>query len=64
MAEMKSVLVIDGGTESVRVALVCASSGKIYASSSTAYPTHTPANGWAEQDPDDWWHALIEGVHG
>lgn len=52
------VLVIDGGTESVRVALICVSTGKMYATSSASYPTHTPANGWAEQDPDDWWEAL------
>ena len=53
------VLVIDGGTESVRVALVCVSTGEICANSSAPYSTHTPANGWAEQDPNDWWEALV-----
>lgn len=52
------VMAIDGGTESVRVALICARTGKLCSSASAPYPTHTPANGWAEQDPEDWWDAL------
>src|SRR5262249_46781806 len=35
------------------------------ATASAPYPLHTPAPGWAEQDPDDWWSALrvaLEGV--
>ena len=27
-------------------------------SHSEPYPTTTPANGWAEQSPADWWAAL------
>ena len=40
------VVAIDGGTESVRVALVCATTGALLAASSAGYPTHTPSNGW------------------
>ncbi len=26
------------------------------------YPTHFPRPGWAEQDPADWWSALVGAV--
>ena len=52
------VVAIDGGTESVRVALLSASSGEVLHSRAEKYPTQTPANGWAEQRPADWWASL------
>ena len=55
------VLSIDGGTESIRVGIVD-ESGRIVATASTAYPTHFPRDGWAEQDPHSWWDALKESV--
>jgi xylulokinase len=49
----------DIGSSSIKVALVHAESGTVV----TVYkePTHempilTPRNGWAEQDPEDWWN--------
>ena len=58
------VLAIDGGTESLRVGLICADSGALIASHAAAYPTHTPHNGWAEQSPEDWWAALATATRG
>jgi xylulokinase len=26
------------------------------------YPVHYPHHDWAEQDPDDWWHAIIQST--
>jgi hypothetical protein len=53
------LVVLDGGTESVRAAAVCAETGAVLASAARAYPTHTPQNGWAEQSSADWWAAAV-----
>jgi ribulose kinase len=58
------VVAIDGGTESVRVALLDASSGAVVATASSAYPTRTPENGWAEPSPSEWWRALEAATRG
>ena len=55
------VLSIDGGTESLRVGIID-ETGRIVAKASSAYSTHFPHDGWAEQDPRSWWIALIESV--
>jgi ribulokinase len=55
------VLAIDGGTESLRAALVN-TEGRFLASSTRSYPTSYPESGWAEQNPDDWWRALTGAV--
>ena len=52
------LVVLDGGTESVRAAAVCAETGTVLASAARPYPTHTPQNGWAEQNSADWWAAV------
>lgn len=51
------VMGIDFGTESCRVAIFDIA-GKPVNFASTAYPTHHPRSGWAEQSPEDWWDAL------
>lgn len=58
------VVAIDGGTESIRVAIVCASTGAVLASAAGQYQTHTPHNGWAEQTPEEWWAALATAASG
>ena len=51
------VLSIDGGTESVRAG-VFDDAGRLVHSAASPYGTDFPKSGWAEQDPDEWWHCL------
>src|SRR5690625_62610 len=48
---------IDFGTESCRVAIFD-TRGRPVTFAATAYPTHHPRPGWAEQHPHEWWEAL------
>ncbi len=34
--------------------------GRLVASATTPYPTHYFNNNWAEQEPEDWWRAVVE----
>ncbi len=52
---------IDGGTESIRAG-VFDLAGTPLAFAATAYETHFPKPGWAEQNPGDWWDALGKSV--
>ena len=36
--------------------------GNTVASALREYPLYQPKNGWAEQDPRDWWKASAEGI--
>jgi xylulokinase len=45
---------IDVGTSGTKVIIV-GENGKILADASREYPMETPADGWAQQDPDMWW---------
>jgi xylulokinase len=40
-------------------ALIIDESGKIIASAYYEYPTYYPKSGWAEQDPAEWWEAVV-----
>jgi xylulokinase len=52
-----SVLVgLDVGTTGVK-ALAISPEGEVLARAEEEYPLSTPASGWAEQDPGDWWRA-------
>jgi xylulokinase len=51
------ILGYDVGTSSVKVGLFDPS-GRAVASGRQGYPLLTPAPGWAEQRPDDWWQAM------
>ena len=33
--------------------------GALVASATREYPTHYPKDGWVEQDPEDWWQAVV-----
>ena len=50
------VLGLDGGTEAMRAAIFDLS-GEVIAFARATYPTVHPHQGWAEQDPRDWWEA-------
>lgn len=57
------LLGIDYGTESCRAALFDLT-GRCVASEATGYALAHPRPGWAEQDPDEWWSALVSSVRG
>ena len=49
---------IDGGTESVRVALFDREGTQVGFANHT-YALKHPRPGWAEQDPEEWWSSLV-----
>ncbi|MEJ2163566.1 MAG: FGGY family carbohydrate kinase, partial [Robiginitalea sp.] len=56
---------IDVGSSSVKVALVEVESGKNHAIVQVPeeeMPMHSVHKGWAEQDPEAWWHLVCEGI--
>ena len=57
--ETDALLVLDVGSSSLKGALV-SRGGEPLAERVVAYPTHAPAPGRQEQDPEDWWQALRE----
>ena len=59
---MKYVIGIDIGTTGTKT-LLCSNSGKIIASSLVEYSLSHSKPGWAEQDPIDWWKAVIESIN-
>ena len=58
---MKFILGIDIGTSGTKTVLFD-TGGKPVASKTVEYPMYQPNNGWAEQDPKDWWDATVEGI--
>jgi xylulokinase len=57
---MQTILSIDLGTTGLKVALVDLS-GRLIASAGGEYPILSPRPGYAEQDPELWWQALLQG---
>lgn len=58
---MSYLLGIDLGTSGVKTVLFDPQ-GTAVASSTVEYPLYQPRNGWAEQDPHDWWRAVQETI--
>ncbi|MBQ7822027.1 MAG: xylulokinase [Clostridia bacterium] len=56
---MKYLIGIDIGTSGTKSVLFD-TDGKVVASALKEYPLYQPKNGWAEQDPADWWNAVCE----
>ena len=52
---------IDIGTSACKVA-VFDMEGTVVAQTNKAYNVYYPNPGWAEQDPDEWWSAICEGI--
>ncbi len=52
---------IDLGTSAVKLLLMEAD-GKIENIVSKEYPLFFPHPGWSEQNPEDWWTAVVEGL--
>ncbi|MFL7839775.1 MAG: xylulokinase [Candidatus Promineifilaceae bacterium] len=59
---MNFLLGIDLGTSSVKAALFEADSLRLLATADREYPVLYPQPGYAEQDPDAWWGAVIAVV--
>ncbi|MDR1797526.1 MAG: xylulokinase [Clostridiales Family XIII bacterium] len=58
---MRALLGIDVGTSGTKTVLYSVD-GAPLASHTAEYPMAQPKNGWAEQDPCDWWRAAVEGI--
>ncbi len=58
---MKYLLGIDIGTSGTKTMLFD-EAGNGIASATVEYPLYQPQNGWAEQDPADWWNAVTESI--
>jgi len=58
---MDYMIGIDLGTSSTKTVLFDRN-GHAIRSATRFYPMSQPRNGWAEQDPEDWWKAAKETV--
>lgn len=58
---MGYLLGIDIGTSGTKTVLF-EENGKVISSHTAVYPLFQPQNGWAEQNPEDWWQAVKEGI--
>lgn len=58
---MKYVLGIDLGTSGTKTVLFD-ENGQELASALYEYPLYQPQNGWAEQNPSDWWDAAVSTI--
>jgi xylulokinase len=55
------ILAFDLGTSALKLALFT-TRGEIVGSAVEHYPLHTLGHGGVEQDPDDWWRAVVRGT--
>ena len=53
---------IDVGTGGTRVLLVDAAGTVLGSTVRDHAPFRSPQPGWAEQDPEDWWQAAVQGI--
>ncbi len=60
---MLYLLGIDIGTSATKTVLFDIN-GTALSSKSVGYPLYQPQNGYAEQEPLDWWNACVEGIQG
>lgn len=54
---MRYLIGVDIGTSGTKTVLFD-ELGAVVASSTVEYPLYQPKNGWAEQEPEDWWNAV------
>ena len=54
---MEYLIGIDIGTSGTKSILID-EDGQLIACATAEYPMQQPQNGWAEQDPEDWWDAV------
>lgn len=53
---------VDIGTSGTKTVLF-SNSGETIASATVEYPLYQPQNGWAEQEPNDWWVATYTSIN-
>jgi len=58
---MSYLLGIDIGTSGTK-SLICDSSGQVLATASAEHDISSPQPGWSEQDPSQWWSAVIKAT--
>ena len=58
---MRYLIGIDIGTSATKTVLFDESC-QVVASASQEYPLYQPQNGWAEQDPREWWSAICDTI--
>ena len=61
MRAMAYILGVDIGTSGTKTVLFD-ENGTAHASATYEYPLYTPQNGYAEQEPEDWWRASVNGI--
>ncbi len=61
MIHMKYLLGIDLGTSGTKTVLFD-QNGRGLCSATVEYPMYQPQNGWAEQDPADWYNAAVNTI--
>lgn len=54
---------LDLGTTGVR-ALLIDRAGEVLGAATADHPLHSPAPGWMEQDPEDWWQSARRAIRG
>ncbi|MBS3766968.1 MAG: xylulokinase [Candidatus Cloacimonetes bacterium] len=59
---MRYLLGLDVGTSGVK-ALLLSEEGKLIKTCNESYPLSTPSSGWAEQNPADWWEAVVKVIN-
>ena len=57
---MNYLLGVDLGTSGTKTVLFD-EDGNVIASKTIEYPLYQEKNGWAEQEPEDWWNAVVQG---
>ena len=57
----KYLIGLDIGTSGAKC-IIADDQGSVVASSTQEYPLYTPKPGWAEQNPKDWWDAVVRGL--
>ncbi len=58
---MQYLIGVDLGTSGTKTVLFD-TLGQTVASASVEYPMYQPQNGWAEQEPEDWWQAACTTI--
>lgn len=58
---MAYLLGIDIGTSGTKT-LICDQKGKVLATAMAEHPISSPKPGWSEQNPVDWWNAVIKAT--